>query len=102
MRKTKDLKSLPVGLQRTVAMTTPASRMTDGRHDEDPLGLDGDRVEGDEERGVGQRGPGDQPLDEGHGGDDQEDGHGRPAAEDEREGQTRRPTTGSGWRRRPG
>ena len=29
VRKTSDLKSLPVGVQRTVAMITPASRMTD-------------------------------------------------------------------------
>ena len=57
------------------------------RHHEDPGRLEGHRVERDEEGGVGQARTGDEPLHEGHGGDDHEDRHGRPAAEDQREGQ---------------
>ncbi len=87
VRKTRDLKLLPVGVQRTVAMTTPVSRMTARREDEDPFGLDGDRVDGDEERRVRQRRPGHEPLDEGDHRDGEEDGHGRPAPEDQREDQ---------------
>ena len=58
-----------------------------GGNDLDPLGLHGDGVDGDQERGVGQGGLRHQPLDERHGGNDQEHGHGGPAAEHQREGQ---------------
>ena len=58
-----------------------------GRSDEAPLGLERHRVERDEERDIGQGRAGDEPLDEGHRGNDQEDRHGRPAAEDQGEDQ---------------
>ena len=56
---------------------------------ETPLGLECHRVQGDEERGVGQSRLSNEPLDECHRRNDQEHGHRCPAPEDEREDQRR-------------
>ncbi len=65
------------------------TRLQDGRrrHDEHPVRLERDGVQGDEERRVGQSRSGHHPLDERDRRDGEEDGHGCPAAEDEREDQ---------------
>ena len=58
VRKTKDLTSLRAGPQRTVAITTPASRMTTAAATTGHVRLECHRVERDEQRHVGQaRGP---------------------------------------------
>ena len=62
----------------------------DRRGDEGPWRFEGDRVERDQQRDVGQLRTRDQPLDERDRCDDKEDGHRRPAPEDQREDQGRR------------
>ena len=69
----------------------------DRRRDDRPFGLEGHRVERDEKGPVGEARAGDEPLDQGDGGNDEEHGHRRPAPEDQREDQRgHEPEAGAG------
>ncbi len=89
---TSDLKSLPTGRQRTVAMTIPASRTA--AHEDPRPGRDRrDGVDGDQERDVRGKRPRDEPLREGDHRDHEEDRDGRAATKHQRERDRGRRTT---------